>query len=75
MFCLAVGVLLAALLIVVLFWDTHRLLVTGALAALFLGAGIAAGERVRRMTRKKSRLFASSLSELSKDREQLAARP
>jgi len=71
LFCLGVGVLLATLLIVVAFWDTHRLLVLAALAGLFLAAGIAAWGLALHKARTKPRLFAASLSELLKDRQQL----
>ena len=75
LFCLGVGVLLAVLLLVVAFWDTHRLLVLGSLAALFLAAGGAAGWFVLHIARTRPRLFATSLSELLKDRQQLISRP
>jgi len=75
LFCLGVGVLLAVLLLVVAFWDTHRLLVLGSLAGLFLAAGGAAGWFVLHIARTRPRLFATSLSELLKDRQQLISRP
>jgi len=75
LFCLGVGVVLAAILLVVAFWDTHRLLVLGSLAGFFLAAGMAAGMFAMHKARTKPRLFAASLSELFKDRQQLAARP
>jgi len=67
--------LLAVLLLVVAFWDTHRLLVLGSLAGLFLAAGGAAGWFVLHIARTRPRLFATSLSELLKDRQQLISRP
>ena len=66
-FFLGIGVVLSALLLVVVFWDTHRILILGLLAAVFLAAGLAAALRARRLARTKPRLFASSLSELLKD--------
>jgi uncharacterized membrane protein YqjE len=74
-FFLGVGVVLSALLLVVLFWDTHRILILGLLAAAFLALGLAAAAQARRLARTKPRLFASSLSELFKDRQQLASHP
>ena len=71
MFFLALGILMATLFVVVLFWDTHRVLVTGLLAVLYLGAGVAAGLAARRRARGRSKLFSGSLAELAKDREQL----
>lgn len=74
LFCLVVGVVLASILLVVAFWDTHRLLVLGALAGFFLTAGIAAWIYAMHKARTKPRVFAASLSELLKDRQQLASR-
>ncbi len=75
LFCLGVGVVLATTLLVVAFWDTQRFLVLGALAGLFLTAGVAAWLFARHKTRTKPRLFAASLSELLKDRQRLISRP
>jgi len=75
LFLLGVGLVLSALLLVVLFWDTHRVLLLGLLAGAFLASGVAAAGRARRLSRTKPRLFASSLAELFKDREQLESRP
>lgn len=74
LFCLVVGVVLASILLVVAFWDTHRLLVLGALAGFFLTSGIAAWIYAMHKARNKPRVFAASLSELLKDRQQLASR-
>jgi uncharacterized membrane protein YqjE len=74
LFCLGLGVLLATLLLVVAFWDTHRLLVMATLAGFFLTAGAAAWGFVLHKTKTKPRLFAASMSELLKDRQQLISR-
>lgn len=71
LFCLGLGVLLTTLLVVVAFWDSYRLLVLGVLAGLFLAAGIAAWRIALHKVRTKPRFFASSLSELLEDRQQL----
>lgn len=75
LFCLGVGVLLATLLLVAAFWDTHRILVLAVLAGLFLASGVAAGWFVLYKARTKPRIFAASMSELLKDRQQLVSRP
>ena len=75
LFCFGLGAVLTALLIVVAFWETHRLLVVGLLAALFLAAGAAAWSFAMNTARTKPRLFHASLSELAKDRERLTSRP
>ena len=69
--CLGLGVVLATLLLVAAFWDTHRLLVLASLAGFFLAAGMAAWGFAIHKARSKPRLFAASLSELVKDRQQL----
>ena len=75
LFCAALCTVLLTLLLVVVFWDTHRLLVLGILALLFLLGAAIAGRVVLDKTKVRPRLFASSLAELSKDREQLTTRP
>lgn len=75
LFFIGVGVVLAAILLVVAFWDSHRLLALGSLAGFFLAAGVGAWAYALHKARTKPRLFAASLSELAKDRQQLVSRP
>jgi uncharacterized membrane protein YqjE len=75
LFFIGVGVVLAAILLVVAFWDSHRLLALGALAGFFLAAGVGAWAYALHKARTKPRLFAASLSELLKDRQQLVSKP
>lgn len=75
LFCLGVGVVLLAILIVVVFWESHRLSALGALIGVFLIAGAAAGWLALHRLRTKPRLFAASLDELAKDRQQLGSEP
>jgi len=70
-FCLSLGILLAVLFLVVLFWDTHRLLVLGLLAFGFLAAGTAAMLAFRARLAERSRLFSQTLEELRLDRDRL----
>lgn len=74
LFCLGVGVVLATILLVVVFWDTHRILALSGLAGFFLAVGVAAWMFAMHKARTKPRLFAASLSELLKDRQQLVSR-
>jgi len=69
----ASGIIMLTLFVVVLFWDTHRVLVTILFAVLYLGFGAIFGLVVRRKAREKSRLFSASIAELAKDRQQLAS--
>ena len=69
--CLGVGAVLLAMLVVVTFWETHRLLALSGMTGLFLMAGIGFGWFAMHRVRTKPRLFEASLAELSKDRQQL----
>ncbi|MDD5180204.1 MAG: phage holin family protein [Gallionellaceae bacterium] len=75
MFCAALCIVLVTLWVVVVFWDDHRLLALGILAFLFLLGALLAGWIALGKARAKPRLFAASIRELSKDREQLTPRP
>lgn len=72
-FCIGFGILLATLFLIVLFWDTHRLLAVGTLTGLFLSAGATAWFVAFRKIKSKPRLFSSSMSELLKDRQHLTS--
>ncbi len=71
LFLLGVGVILLTVLVVVAFWNNHRLLVLGCFSGAFLAAGMAAWWFVLHKLQIKPRWFASTLDELSKDRQQL----
>lgn len=75
LFCLGVGVVLLAMLIVVAFWESHRLLALGGVTGLFLIASAGMAWLALHKTRTRPRLFAASLAELSKDRQHLSAEP
>ena len=66
------ALVLAALFVIAVYWDTpYRLHAVALLALLFLvGAGIS-GALVRAKLKSKPRLFEASLAELYKDRQQL----
>lgn len=70
-FCLAVGLVLVAILLVVAFWETHRLIALGALAGFFLLLGTVALGLARHQAKSKPKLFFASLLELLKDRQAL----
>lgn len=73
-FFLGVAVVLVAILIVVAFWENHRLLVLGILAGVFVAAAIAAWAYFMHRVRTKPKLLTSTLSELRKDRQHLSSR-
>ena len=70
-FCLGLGVVLLTVFFVVLFWDSYRLPVLGVMSGLFLVLGIFAALTFRAKSAESTRMFSSTLAELSKDREQL----
>lgn len=72
--CLGVGVVLLAMLIVIAFWESHRLMALGGLIGFFMVAGVGLGWYAMHRIRTKPRLFDASLAELSKDRQQLTSR-
>ncbi len=71
LFCLGVAVLLSTAFLVVLFWDSHRLLVIGLLTGLFFAVGGVMLWLLRAQVRQKPKLFAASLAELDKDKAAL----
>ncbi len=74
LFFIGVGLVLVSLLLVVIYWETQRILVLGILAGSFLMMGLVAGGFALYKVRTKPQLFAASLSELHKDREQIESR-
>jgi uncharacterized membrane protein YqjE len=73
LFCLCVGVVFFAIFMVVALWDTHRLLVLGSVAGVFLLAGGTLCVLAIRTLKTMPRMFEASLAELSKDQQQLDA--
>jgi uncharacterized membrane protein YqjE len=74
LFFFGVAIMLLTVFIVVLFWDSYRLSVIGGLTALFMLSGLLAGYALRCVARGRSKLFATSLSELDEDRARLISR-
>ncbi|MDR2240170.1 MAG: phage holin family protein [Zoogloeaceae bacterium] len=72
-FFLGFGVILLALFLTVLLWDSQRLLALGVFTAVFLVIGILAALAAVRAGRQGSRLFAASIAELAQDRDMLQA--
>jgi uncharacterized membrane protein YqjE len=70
-FCLALAVILCVLFVVVLFWDTNRLLAIGIIAGIFSLGAIIALLMLREAIRKRPQLLAATLAELRKDRSKL----
>jgi uncharacterized membrane protein YqjE len=64
-----------AVLILIAFWDDHRLLVGALLAASFVVLALVAGFAARKQIAAKPRPFGASLNELAKDRDHLMPKP
>lgn len=73
--CAAIAVLLSILLIVALFWDSHRFLVLASLIVIFAGSAVGLALWLRAAIRAKPRLLASSLDELRRDSNALYGQP
>ncbi len=71
MFCFAVGLVLVVVFVVVIFWETHRLVALGSLAGLFLAMSLVAWCAAKHKAKTKPKLFSASLFELLKDVKEL----
>jgi len=71
LFSLCFGAVLLTILVVVVFWDTHRLLVLGSLTGLFLVTGAILGAVVVSKLKSMPRMFEASLAELIKDHQEV----
>lgn len=69
--CFGLSLILATLLIVVIFWDSHRLLAVGGAAGFFALSGLGLWLMVLARFRTMPRFFAATRGELAKDREWL----
>ncbi|MFO1363040.1 MAG: phage holin family protein [Burkholderiales bacterium] len=70
-FCVQMAVLLFVILMVVLLWESHRVVTLGTLSGAFLVCGVVLYFWLRRRLRTRPRMFASTLGELGKDDERL----
>ncbi len=69
-----IGLFLLALVIIFIFWDTHRVLASVLVTAVFFVIAVVAGLVLRAKVRSKPRMLDATLAELAKDRDNLAAR-
>ena len=74
LFLFALGVLMVTMLIVLLLWDSHRIVGVAVLAAVFIAIGVGLAIGVRNRMHVRPRLFSSSLDELAKDKDRLTSR-
>ena len=71
LFFLGVALVFVAILVVLLFWDSNRVLAAGLLAALFVSIGTGAALFARLRLRERPKLLAATLAELDRDRDSL----
>src|SRR5688572_743168 len=69
----AMFLLMLSLLVIIAYWETSRLLAIGSLLGLYVAATTATLLILRHKAKRASSLFATNLSELSRDRSELAA--
>jgi uncharacterized membrane protein YqjE len=66
-FSAALALLMLTLTLLIVFWDTHRLLAAGAITAFFAILAIAATLVVRYRLRTRTLLLAATINELKRD--------
>ena len=69
----ALGIIMLTLLVIVLLWDSNRLLAIGGFAGIYLLLGILLGVMVFKRATARSRLFETSLRELEKDHDRMSS--
>lgn len=74
LFFLFFGLVMLALLIVIYSWETDRILALSLLTAGFLAVGCILALVVLRSLKTMPRLFEATITELSKDRQELSKR-
>jgi len=70
-FCGGLALVLLVLLIVVVFWDTNRLLAIAVIAGLFGLGALAALVSLRKAIRQRPKFLSTTLAELRKDEKEL----
>jgi uncharacterized membrane protein YqjE len=71
LFCFGLAAVLLVLLIVVVFWDTNRLLAIGVIAGALFAGGLAALLGLRSVVRQRPKFLSATLAELRKDQKAL----
>ena len=71
LFFAGIAIVFIAVVVLVLFWDSNRLLAAGLLAGLFVSLGTGAALIARRLLSERPPLLAATLAELERDRNTL----
>ena len=69
------GALIAGFIVVIVFWDTHRVAASLAVLAVFLLAAVGCGLAVRRELHVRPRLLEATRAELARDVARLKGEP
>jgi uncharacterized membrane protein YqjE len=75
LFLAGLAVVFGVLLLLIVFWESHRIVLVAGLAGAFALGALLAGLQVRRLVATRIRLFDGSLRELAADVERLRRRP
>jgi uncharacterized membrane protein YqjE len=75
LFAAGLGLVFGGLTLIFVFWDSHRVLVAALIMSVFLLLAVAAARVVQAKLRAQRSLFATTLTELAKDRGILKAPP
>lgn len=70
---LVIGLVLAAVAVAVIYWDTHRLQALVAESLFFIGAAVVLGLRLRARAQAAPALLGTTLAELQRDAQALRA--
>lgn len=70
-FFFGIGAVLLTLFVILLFWDDHRLLAVGVVAAVYLVVASVAWALLRSKARKRPRFLSGTIGELAKDQAAL----
>lgn len=73
-FCFGVAALLATFALVSLYWESHRLIALGAIAAMYTVIGVCLMAYARYRAARSPRMFSASLGELAKDHQAFGSR-
>jgi uncharacterized membrane protein YqjE len=74
LFTLGIGCFMAALALIFIFWDTHRVLVSICVTTAFFGFALLAVIIVNKRLRNQPRLLQETLKELQRDQDSLQTR-
>lgn len=67
----ALALIFFSVLVVAVFWDTHRIAATACVASFYLLLAIVSGAQLRGRLERQSKLFSTTVEELRKDQARL----